>query len=218
MNRNAQGSGDELDIPMDGRKIDRPPHSVTSATVAVLSVLVLCSAAFALGHSPFRLEGAYIYPNRVAVSGMADITRWLAVRVSLLSAYWESDTSYHDFVVVGGSGFSAFEDVGLVVSPWRNRLKVQPYAFGGLGVTFGDHDNMSRGIEVRTLWLRGTYGVGVESLLFFLPHAPALFLELGQVFSGMQTTLVGLPGLNQWPWGWIPELKAVTRIAVGVRI
>jgi len=29
MNRNAPGSGDELDIPMDGRKIDRPPHSVT---------------------------------------------------------------------------------------------------------------------------------------------------------------------------------------------
>jgi hypothetical protein len=29
MNRKAQGSGDELDIPMDGRKIDRPPHSVT---------------------------------------------------------------------------------------------------------------------------------------------------------------------------------------------
>jgi hypothetical protein len=29
MNRNAQGSGDELDIPTDGRKIDRPPQSVT---------------------------------------------------------------------------------------------------------------------------------------------------------------------------------------------
>jgi hypothetical protein len=28
MHRNAQGSGDELDIPMDGKKIDRPPHSV----------------------------------------------------------------------------------------------------------------------------------------------------------------------------------------------
>ncbi len=29
MNRKAQGSGDELHIPMDGRKIDRPPNSVT---------------------------------------------------------------------------------------------------------------------------------------------------------------------------------------------
>jgi hypothetical protein len=29
MNRKAQGSGDELRIPMDGRKIDRPPYSVT---------------------------------------------------------------------------------------------------------------------------------------------------------------------------------------------
>jgi hypothetical protein len=29
MHRNAQGSGDELHIPMDGKKIDRPPHSVT---------------------------------------------------------------------------------------------------------------------------------------------------------------------------------------------
>ncbi len=28
MNRKAQGSGDELDIPMDGGTIDRPPHSV----------------------------------------------------------------------------------------------------------------------------------------------------------------------------------------------
>jgi hypothetical protein len=29
MNRKAPGSGYELDIPMDGRKIDRPPHGVT---------------------------------------------------------------------------------------------------------------------------------------------------------------------------------------------
>jgi hypothetical protein len=28
MNRNAPGSGDELDIPMDGRKTDRPPRGV----------------------------------------------------------------------------------------------------------------------------------------------------------------------------------------------
>jgi len=32
MNRKAQGSGDELDIPKDGRKIDRPPHSVNLQT------------------------------------------------------------------------------------------------------------------------------------------------------------------------------------------
>jgi hypothetical protein len=28
MNRKAPGSGDELRIPMDGKKIDRPPHGV----------------------------------------------------------------------------------------------------------------------------------------------------------------------------------------------
>jgi hypothetical protein len=29
MNRKAPGSGDGLDIPMDGSKIDRPPQGVT---------------------------------------------------------------------------------------------------------------------------------------------------------------------------------------------
>jgi hypothetical protein len=185
---------------------------------AVLLVPVLVSTLSALGQSPFRLEGAYVYPNRVAVSGMADITRWLAVRLSLLSAYWSSDTSRRDFTLEGGSGFSAFEDVGLVVSPWRDRLRVQPYAFGGIGAKFADADLTSRGIELGFVELKGTYGIGVEPLLFFLPRAPSLFLELGQTFSGKKTTVFGLPQTDPYPWWWIQDLMPVTRIAAGIRL
>lgn len=210
--------GDGLEIRLDGRKIDRPPRGVIPATAVIIVVLVLCSTVSALGHSPFRLEGAYVYPNRVAVSGMADITRWLAVRVSLLSVYWTADSTTHDFVSVGGTGFSAFEDAGLVLSPWRGRLKIQPYAFGGIGAGFVEHVNEQRGLITRSVLLHGTYGLGVEPLLFFLPHAPALFLELGQLFAGSQTSVIGLPQLTQPTWWWLPELHAQTRIAVGIRI
>ena len=218
MDRNAPGSGDELDIPMDGRTIDRPPHGVAPATAAIIVVLVLCSTLSALGHSPFRLEGAYVYPNRVAVSGMADITRWLSVRLSLLDVHWSVDSALRYVRAKGGSGFTTFEEAGLVLSPWRDRLKVQPYAFGGLGISFADSNDMRHGIQISKLALQGSYGIGVEPLLFFLHRAPALFLELGQTFGGRQTTIHGLPQLPLPPWYWVPELKAVTRIAVGVRI
>jgi hypothetical protein len=147
---------------------------------------------------------------------MADITRWLAVRLNLLSISWSADSASRDFGVEGGSGFSTFEEAGLVLSPWRGKLKVQPYAFGGLGVSFVDHALRGIGVETRTVEVRGSYGVGVEPLLFFLPHAPALFLELGQVFGGGNMFVVGIPyegGANWW-WARLSN----TRIAVGVRL
>ena len=186
-----------------------------SAYSAILIVLVMCSTLFALGHSPFRLEGAYVYPSRVDVSGMADITRWLAVRVNLLSASWSGDSSLRDFGVEGGSGFSTFEEAGLVLSPWRKKFRIQPYAFGGIGASFADHDNLVMAIETRTLTLQGSYGLGVEPLLFFLPEAPVLFLEIGEVFGGSITGIIGLPQLPNPLW---PKLGTKTRIAVGIRL
>ena len=218
MNRKAQGSGAELDIPMDGRKIDRLPHSVAPATAAIIVVLVLCSTLSALGHSPFRLEGAYVYSNRVELSGMADITRWLAVRVSLLSAYWSVDSDDRYFGLESDAGILAFNAAYLMVSPWHRRLRIQPYAFAGLGARYWQGTGVTQGETDEMLIFRASYGVGVEPLLFFVPHAPALFLELGQVVTGSNMVFQGVPHDPYPPLWWLENLRTGTRIAVGIRI
>jgi hypothetical protein len=196
--------------------------NVQSRSLAVVLLLVGWSVTcvWSLGSSRFRLEGGYVLSNRAEISGLVDITRWLTARVCLADAWWSSDSRASDvgvsFALPGGAEFSPLNEASLVLSPWRDRLKVKPYAFAGAGLYLERHYNAAHQMGTLTMSARANYGLGVEPLLFFWPRLPSLFLELGESVSGSNMVIFGNSGDSGSPW--LPYLKPEVRIAVGLRI
>jgi hypothetical protein len=181
--------------------------------VAAILVGVFSSSSVAIGGSPFRLEGAFVTPKTLRVSGMVDFTRWLSARLCLVSVRLPPNFSVSLALPSGADAFSVdFPDQAcLICSPWRGRLKVQPYVFAGLGFGYAQYTDPKTDSGFSILLRTATYGVGVEPLMFFLPRAPALFLEAGQAFY--QEALSFLPGQRV-----NVGLHPVSRVAVGLRI
>jgi hypothetical protein len=180
---------------------------------AALVLVGIFSGTMALGNSPLRVEGAYVPPSHFRLSGVVDITSWLAARVCLLNVYLPPEFSISFGFPAGAEAF--YGDVSdwasLICSPWRGKLKIQPYAYAGLGFGYYRCVDPETDSGFTVLLGTATYGLGVEPLLFFLPHAPPLFFEIGQAFY--QEAFSFVPGRQvSYP------LNPHVRVAVGVRI
>lgn len=175
-----------------------------------LLILVVSSSVMALGASPFRIEGAYALTNgRGALSGMVDFNRRLAWRLHL-AEFGPDYLSLGPGLVSPGTS-----EMAVVWSPWRDRLSVEPYCFGGLGGRYERHrhgDTTSTRVGVAL-----PFGFGVERLLFFWPKAPSLFFETRLLLYGDQTTVrheSSIPGTQRF----LPELKLEQELRIGVRM
>jgi hypothetical protein len=171
--------------------------------VTVLMLTAVSSTARALGNTPFRLEGAYISPSWFQVSGMVDITRWLTARVGLADVSW-----YPDFRV--NVLYPQHKVPCLILSPWRGRRGIQPYLYAGLGMDV--RRKVSSEFRYAASFLMANCGLGVENLLFFLPHAPSLCFEAGQYLVAGH---FWSPPPEQ-PWFKYPRFYP--QITVGLRI
>jgi hypothetical protein len=150
---------------------------------AALVLVGLFSGVMALGSSRFRLEAAYVSPDSdyFRISGMVDITRWLTARLSLIEVRPPPDFGLS--IANPVAQYYPMDGPTLILSPWRGRSKVEPYLFAGIG--FHAQSQVQQNATFQTLYGTAVYGLGIDRLLFFLPHAPSLFLEVGQsVFSG----------------------------------
>jgi hypothetical protein len=183
-------------------------------------LLVTFSLVVALGSSPFRLDAASAFSEQranIAVSGVVDLNRRLALRLCLLSVRFELGPYDNTEVCLGAPevlGVSAFDAANVLYSPFRDRWRVEPYVHGGLGFGYSLVARGDSALEQTALEFR--LGLGVERLLFFLKKAPSVFIENTMVIGGTHARIPRPQGsgANQL----FPELKLEQELRIGVRI
>lgn len=175
----------------------------------VFLVVALCASGWALGNSPFRVEGAYApFDPTVAASGMVDLTRRVALRLRLAEFNFGSRRGF-----VVGLGEPGPNELNVLWSPWRDQWRVEPYCFGGAGLRCSNWERGDTSFSQVRFAL--PLGIGVEQLLFFWPEAPSFFIESRLLLYGDQTTLTLNPAPGQ---GLSPELKLEQQLRIGIRI
>jgi hypothetical protein len=171
---------------------------------AIMVFIALCGEASAIGNSPFRIEVGYSH-TLASAAGIVDLSRSLAVRLKLIEVTLAPSNSF----AVGIPG----SDGDIIFSPFRKKLPVEPYISGGLATSFLWIQDSS--VAYRVVDLYPTLGLGAERLLFFLPKAPSVFLELGVIAGAHE---VSYSSSNAWPPWILPQILVLPRVTVGLRL
>jgi len=182
-----------------------------------LFTLIISTSCYALRNIPVRIEGAYFpFDNSITLKGMIDIKRTLAIRLCLAGLKISPDIELN-LGIPGVIGSSVVNNLDVVYSPWRGKMKIQPYCFGGCGFTYSKLTDNLRGRITESTEINLSIGVGLDSLLFFFPKIPALFLENRLLFSGSQIFTRGLTSVTNRP-SLLPELQLETTLGIGFRL
>jgi len=181
-----------------------------------LFTLIISTSCYALRNVPVRIEGAYFpFDNSITLKGMIDINRKLAIRLCLAELQVSPDIELN-LGIPGIIGNSVMNNLDVVYSPWRGKMKIQPYCFGGCGFAYSKSTDNLRGRTTESTEINLSIGVGLDSLLFFLPKIPAIFVEYRTLFGGSQIFTHGFIETTNRP-RLLPDLKLETALGIGLR-